>query len=151
MLPQYQTCDLLPILIWRYSHILHSSLYSLMCLARTSLLSCSLCQKENSGQSGSAGPCGTSGWHSVARPCFHSWGWLMVQPPVLSSLTDFSLGKFGVIRYNEPSLIVFTFFPLVISWPVLSRLHPRSQLSGYSNNNTFTLFPCHSMVIMIND
>jgi hypothetical protein len=23
-------------------------------------------------------------------PCFHSWGWLIIQPPVLSSLTDFS-------------------------------------------------------------
>jgi hypothetical protein len=23
------------------------------------------------------------------NPCFHSWGWLIVQPPVLSSLTDF--------------------------------------------------------------
>jgi hypothetical protein len=24
------------------------------------------------------------------NPCFHSWGWLIIQPPVLSSLTDFS-------------------------------------------------------------
>jgi hypothetical protein len=26
-------------------------------------------------------------------PCFHSLGWLMVQPPVLFLLTDFSLGS----------------------------------------------------------
>jgi hypothetical protein len=42
------------------------------------------------------------------NPCFHSWGWLIVQPPVLSSLTDFFpwdskevchpyQGRFGVI------------------------------------------------------
>jgi hypothetical protein len=54
-------------------------------------------------------------------PCFHSWGWLIVQPPILSSLTDFlSLGFegglsslsseiWGYLIY-EPSCIVFTFF-----------------------------------------
>ena len=69
----------------------------------------------------SANICGTSSWHSTARPCSHSWGWLIIQPLVLSSLTNFSpwdskevyhphQGKFGVIWYNEPSHIVFTFF-----------------------------------------
>jgi hypothetical protein len=55
------------------------------------------------------------------NPCFHSWGWLVIQPPVLSSLTDFlSLGFegglsslsreiWGYLIY-EPSCIVFTFF-----------------------------------------
>jgi hypothetical protein len=55
------------------------------------------------------------------NPCFHSWGWLVIQPPVLSSLTDFlSLGFEGGLSslsreiwgylIHEPSLIVFTFF-----------------------------------------
>jgi len=70
---------------------------------------------------GSADLCGNSSWHSAARPCSHSWGWLIIKPLVLSSLTDFlpwdpkevchcHQGKFGVIWYNEPSCIDFTFF-----------------------------------------
>jgi hypothetical protein len=65
-------------------------------------------------------------------------------------LLSSSKGHLGSFN-NELSLIVFTFFPLVISWPVLSRRHPHSYLFGYSNNNTFTPFPCHNMVILIND
>jgi hypothetical protein len=55
------------------------------------------------------------------NPCFHSWGWLVIQPSVLSSLTDFiSLGFEGCLSslsreiwgylIHEPSLMVFTFF-----------------------------------------
>jgi hypothetical protein len=55
------------------------------------------------------------------NPCFHSWGWLIIQPPVLSSLTDFSpwdpkevviliKGNLGLFVIMNPSLIVFTFF-----------------------------------------
>jgi hypothetical protein len=69
---------------------------------------------------------GSSGLHVpmvlwTNSPCFHSWGLLVIQPPVLSSLTDFlSLGFEGGVSslsrdiwgylIHEHSLIVFTFF-----------------------------------------
>ena len=37
---------------------------------------------------------GTLSRHPVVRPCFHSWGWLMIQPLVFSLLTDFFLYRY---------------------------------------------------------
>jgi hypothetical protein len=79
---------------------------------------------------------GTSGLqvHVVLQadsPCFHSWGWLIVQLPVLSFINRFS--------------------PLDISWLILQGFTPQTISYGKFNNNTFTSSACLSMVILFDN
>jgi hypothetical protein len=91
--PWHQACGLQFVTRWRAPRISLASLRS-FCLVSplpcVSLLPWKVCRPIlfllSEGSSGLQVP-------AVLRadnPCFHSWGWLIIQPPVLSSLTDFS-------------------------------------------------------------
>jgi len=104
----------------------------------------------------SVGLCGTSNWQprfpfmgvvgdSTTGPFFIDWFSFLGIRRRFVILIKGDLGLFDIWTL----LYSFYILPLVISWPVLSRLHPHSQLFDNSVINTFTLFSCLSMVILI--
>ena len=94
-------------------------------------------------------------------PCFHSWEWLIIQPLVLSSLTDFSPWDLKEVYYpHQGNLGLFDIMTLPYSFHILSssdimastfKDSPPRSFIGNSNNNTFTLSTCLSMVILFYD
>jgi hypothetical protein len=94
-------------------------------------------------------------------PCFHSLGYLIVQPPILFSLTGFFLWDQDEAYYlRKENLGHFDIMNPLYSFLTLSssdimastlRLHPHNQFFGNLKNNAFTLFTCHSIIIISND
>jgi hypothetical protein len=92
--PRHQARGLQFVTRWRALRISLASLRSFFCLVSplpcVSLLPWKVCRPIlfllSEGSSGLQVPVVLR----ADNPCFHSWGWLIIQPPVLSSLTDFS-------------------------------------------------------------
>jgi hypothetical protein len=120
-----------------------------------------LLSEGNSGQLGLSYPVVLRADILQFWPCFHSWEWLIIQPLVLSSLTDFSPWDPKEVYYpHQGNLGLFDIMTLSYSFHILSssdimastfKASPPQSVIGNSNNNTFTLSTCLSMVILFYD
>jgi hypothetical protein len=160
MLTQHQARGLLFILYWGSS--VHSP-YRFLSLSSRMVLdpSRSFCQK--------GAPvslvCHTQWYFGLTFcsfwPCFYLWEWLIIQPLVLSSLTDFSpwdpkevyYPHQGNLGLSDIMTLPYSFHMLSSSYIMASTFKdsPPQSVIGNSNNNTFTLSTCLSMVILFYD